>query len=141
MTPCDLKNYEKHEKIGEGRFGKVYKIVDKRSNEIFAAKVSLHESNEFTEDIIKKINDEASCCSLFDFPSVIKFFGFSQNNFSNKPKPTYIMGYSQNGSLQQLLNLLRKGEKVGEWNDTKRLIKIFGIAAGMSYLHNDFHHL
>ena len=138
LTPCDLKNYEKHEKIGEGRFGKVYKIVDKRSNEIFAVKVSLHESNEFTEDIIKKINDEASCCSLFDFPSVIKFFGFSHNNFSNKPKPTYIIEYSQNGSLHQLLNLLRKGEKVAEWNDTKRLINIFGIAAGMSYLYNDF---
>lgn len=42
----DLYDYTKLEKIGTRTFGKVYKVVDERTGEIFAAKVSKNALNE-----------------------------------------------------------------------------------------------
>ena len=45
--------------------------------------------------------------------------------------------YSSKRSLFDILENERKGEKNDDWNDTKKLINIYGIASGMSYLHSN----
>lgn len=45
------------------------------------------------------------------------------------------MPYNQ--SLNDLLNVERNETHIGEWNDTKKLINIYGIASGMAYLHSN----
>ncbi|KAK8841491.1 hypothetical protein M9Y10_027110 [Tritrichomonas musculus] len=49
--------------------------------------------------------------------------------------PTIIMEYLQNGTLTNLLELERKGLSPKFWDDTKKMIIIYGVASGLCYLH------
>lgn len=134
----DFNNFEKHEKIGEGSFGKAFKIVNKESGLTYVAKESLHIFTEFDIYLLKNLRREADIMSELKFPSIVKFFGFNLHNIKNKPKPTFVLEYMPNGSLSDLLEIERKGEKVPEWNDTKKLITIYGIAAAINFLHSNY---
>ena len=68
-------------------------------------------------------------------PAVLKFIGCSKTNFNSESNPTIITEYYKNGSL---LSLIENHDKYTHiWNDTKKLITIFGIASGMKYLHSN----
>ena len=41
----DINQYEKKEKIGGDTYGEVFKVIDKNTNEQYAAKISLYEEN------------------------------------------------------------------------------------------------
>lgn len=74
-------------------------------------------------------------------PCVIKFIGYSDVDFKKKKKPVIVVEYLPNGSLNNLLEGERNGKPQEGWDATKKLIIIYGIAAGMSYLHsNDIIH-
>lgn len=60
----------------------------------------------------------------------MKFIEYSPINFKNKPKPVILTEFISNGSLHQLF------ESKTILDDTKKLIIIYGIASGMSYLHS-----
>lgn len=66
----------------------------------------------------------------------MKFIGYSPTDFKNQNKPVILTEFQLNDSLQRILELERKGEKVKGWDDTKKLINIFGIASAMAYLHS-----
>ena len=74
--------------------------------------------------------------SQLNHPSIMKFIGFNSLNFKYKRKPTIITEYVSNGSLDKVIELERVGFGITDWNDTKKLINIFGIAKGMSHLHS-----
>lgn len=46
-----------------------------------------------------------------------------------------MLEYASNGSLFDILESERKGEKVKEMDETSKLITIFGIASAINYLH------
>ena len=52
------------------------------------------------------------------------------------PLPTIITELASNGSLRDIIVLESQGLSPDEWTDTKKLISIYGIAIGMSYLHH-----
>ena len=79
---------------------------------------------------------ELKIISKLNFPSILKFIGFSQSDFKNQPKPTFVTELVTNGSLDVILNLERRSLAGNDWNDTKKLIIIYGIASGMAYLHS-----
>ena len=66
--------------------------------------------------------------------SILKFVGYNSNDFKDKPKPTIITEFARNGSLYFAIEKERKGLFIDGWNNTKKLINIFGVAYGMSYL-------
>lgn len=74
--------------------------------------------------------------SLLNYPSVIKFVGYYSTNFDDDPLPTIITELAVNGSLQDIIRMESQGLSPSDWNYTKKLINIYGIAAGMSYLHS-----
>ena len=131
----NLNNYEKGAKLGEGSFGKVYKITEKETGKIYCAKISkkVIEDNTF-EDLLNLLT-EVSLFSKFDHPSIVQFIGYSTINFNNEPKPVIIMEYSPNGSLQQAIKLEYYSRAISEWDDTHKLINIYGLASAMAYLH------
>ena len=69
-------------------------------------------------------------------PSLLKFIGFSLFDFKKNLKPVILTEYSSDISLENIIEIKRMNKKILEWTDTKKLINIFGIASGMSYLHS-----
>ena len=131
----NLENFEKKTKIGAGSFGNVYKVLEKETGTIDAAKVSKYDINECDESTIINFEREIQIISELNFPSILKFVGYSPINFKNKLKPVVITELVTNGTLGSIIDLERKSCANHNWDDTKKLINIYGIAAGMKYLH------
>lgn len=112
----DINQYEKKEKIGGDTYGEVFKVIDKNTNEQYAAKISLYENNP---DLTREINNLAA----IDHPSILKFIGYSPVNFYGEPKPVIITEFLPNNSLHRVLDDERKGLADQNWDDTKKLIK------------------
>ena len=132
LSTIDIKNYEIISKIGEGGFGEVYKVKEKQSGKLYAAKVSLKTIENST---ILDISREVNILSKIIHPFVVKFIGYSSVDFHGEPKPVILTEYLQNGSLKEVLTLERQGLADFDWTDVRKLINIYGIATTMSYLH------
>lgn len=127
----NLNKFEIQNELGQGSFSKVYKIRDKETNVIYAAKVI---QNKHFIDF--SISTEISILSHCNHPSIIKLIGYCSNDFNGKKDPVIITEYLQNGTLEDILEVERSGIKIPFWDDTMRLINIYGIASAMSYLHS-----
>ena len=69
--------------------------------------------------------------------SIIRYVGFSEIDFKDKPYPTIILEYAPNGTLKNIIDRENSGLSHEYWNDTKKLICIYGIASRMSFLHKN----
>ena len=76
---------------------------------------------------------EVSIISSFHHPTILEFIGFSIIDFKKRPKPVIITKYYPKGSLK---DVIIKNEN-DEWDDTKKLISIYGIASAISYMHSN----
>ncbi|KAK8888432.1 hypothetical protein M9Y10_039502 [Tritrichomonas musculus] len=132
----NIDNYEKKKKIGKGSFGKVYLVEEKTTNQIYAAKIALKKIDKNSSKEMLNISREVNIISKLQHPSILKFIGYSPVDFHNKSKPVIITEYSSNGSLGDILELEKIKKKVKGWNSTKKLVCLYGIAKGMSYLHS-----
>ncbi|KAK8835984.1 hypothetical protein M9Y10_040181 [Tritrichomonas musculus] len=134
----DLYQFEKLDKIGKGSYGVVYKVKEKKTGFIYAAKISKEELSEDTpkEDIINLFR-EINILFKINHPATVKFIGFSQFDFKKDPFPVIISEFIPNKSLTDFIQLERKGISHEKWNDTQKLIIIYGIASAMSYLHSN----
>lgn len=132
----DLSKFEKKERIGKGGFGKVYIIQKKSSKKFYAAKISIQKLENPSAKEMRDISREVNIMSKLQHPSILKFIGYSPIDFKNNSKPVIITEFSQNGSLEDVLELERGTKTVPGWDNTKKQITIYGIAAGMEYLHS-----
>lgn len=135
-STLDLNDYILQEEIGSGSFGEVHKVADKKTGEIYAAKIAFKPLKENSTSDIRSFSREVNILSQINHPAILKFIGFSSVDFSNKPFPVIITEYISNGSLSDIINLERNSKINSNWNDTRKLITIFGIASAMSYLHS-----
>lgn len=133
-----ITRYEVISKIGEGSFSKVYRIKDKKTKKSYAGKISKLMIDEETKDSpeARLLFREINLMSLLNHPSVLQFYGYYPTNFDNDPLPTIITEHALNGSLQDIIKLESQGLSPDDWTFTKKLINIYGIASGMSYLHS-----
>ena len=132
----DLSRFKVIEKVGSGAFGDVYKIEEKESGEIYAAKISKNTIKEKSRDEKLNLKREVNTLSQLNHPSVLKFIGYSQKNFDGEKKPVIITEFLSQGSLADLIENSRDPESEDKINDTRKLIIIYGIASAMSYLHS-----
>lgn len=132
----DLSNYTLLNKIGCGEFGEVYKVQDKKSGSIHAAKISTKTIDERDEEFQKNFEREVSIISKVHHPSILKFIGISQTDFKGEDKPVIVTDFLSNGSLEDILVLSHRGCPPEQWNDTLKIINIYGIARAMSFLHS-----
>lgn len=68
-------------------------------------------------------------------PAVLRLVAFMEPSETD-PSARLVLEYMHNGSLFEMLERTRKGEIVDMWNVTIRTKVVFGIAAGMRYLHS-----
>ena len=136
-TAIDITCFIIVNKLGEGSFSKVYRVKNIKTNNYYAAKICKFMIDEETKDSPEALSlfREVNLMSLLNHPSVLKFVGYYSVNFEEDPLPTIITELSTNGSLRDIINLESQGLSPDEWNSTKKLINIYGIASGMSYLH------
>lgn len=134
MSSFDLKNYKILNKIGFGSFGEVFKIKDKRTDQILAAKVS-KSFGLADEDFKKNFEREVSIIAKIHHPSILQFVGVSMTDFDKNPNPVIVTGFLPNGSLNDILDNSHRGIAPEQWNETLKLINIYGIASAMAFLH------
>lgn len=80
----NLDDLTLQELIGQGSFGKVYKVKSKKSGEIYAAKISMEIIDDNSIDFITNLSREVKINSRLNHPSVLKFIGYSPINFKKK---------------------------------------------------------
>lgn len=128
----DLNNYEIIKKIGQGGFGEVFKIRNKTTDDFYAAKILIGRKGNS-----KIAHREVDIMVKLNYPSVLKLIGYSPTNFDNEPDHVIVTEYLPNGTLYDILEMERKSQNTSKFDDTKKLITIYGIASGMSYLHSN----
>lgn len=109
----------------------------KETSDIYAVKVSKNKIDEETKysDQILSMFREINLMSSFNHPAILKFIGYSPTNFEGQFYPTIIMEFCVNKTLENIIDMENKGLSPEGWDETKKLINIYGIAAGMKYLH------
>lgn len=141
--PLNLCKYKVQVKLDSGSFGKVYKVQNIETYEIYAAKISKLRIRKLKNnpDRLLFLFREIKIMSSLNHPSIIRYIGYSPKDFDGISKPTIITEYAPNYSLKDIINFEKSGLSLSEWNSTRKLIFIYGIASGMSYLHhnNVFH--
>lgn len=132
-----LSNYELlSEKIGSGAFANVYLVRDLNTGEIFAAKISKKIVND-TPEMLKNLSREVNILYKLNHPAILKFICYSPTNFKQKNRPVIITEYAPNGSLYDLIRQERQSLCTQDWDDTRKLIILYGIASALAFLHSN----
>ncbi|KAK8883589.1 hypothetical protein M9Y10_042683 [Tritrichomonas musculus] len=130
----DLKDFEIVKSLGTGSYGETYLVEQKNTNNQYVAKVSKQKYSENSKQ--KTFSNRISSSIKAQNPAVLNYIGFSYTNFVDEDFPTIITDFMPNGTLSQTLEQESAGKFVKNWNGTKKLINILGIALGMQYLHS-----
>ena len=115
--------------VGEGSFGKVFKVKEKTTDKIYAAKISIEKITNEHREILTNLLREINILAKLNHPCILNFKGYSPMNFKKKPKPVIITEYASNGTLDDLIQLERDSKS--EFDSTRKLIIIYGIASAM----------
>ena len=134
-STINIKEYKIQKRIGCGTFGDVFQVKHEKSREIYAAKIIKKSIQTDFNDRLRDLSREVNILSTIKHPSVVVFIGFSSVDFNNEKNPVIITEILPNGSLYDVLSLERKGLSNFNWNMTRKLINIYGIASAMSFLH------
>lgn len=116
------------ETIGSGSVGTVYLVEDKKDHQKYAAKV-----NKQGQPI--DISREISILIRIQAPTIIKLHGFSKTDFNDFSNVTILMDY-KDSSLNQYIDMERKGKLPPKYDNTAKQIILCGIAHGMMVLHS-----
>lgn len=133
----NLNQFKLQKKIGDGNFGNVYIAKEISTGKEFAAKISKQKFDESSKDadLTHQLFREVNLMASLYHPSIIKFIGYSPTDFSGVNYPTIVTELAQKGSLEDMIKLEDLSQKLDEWDDTRKLINIFGIAAGLMFMH------
>lgn len=106
-------------KTGKEYIGKIYK-------EDLSHPISrINDINELLNDIVD-----------LHHPTLLNFVGYSPINLKNETCAVIIYEGASNFDLERLIEIEKRNKSYPIFNETKKLICIFGIALGMSYLNS-----
>ena len=123
--------------ISKGKTYKLCKLKEKNTNSSYQGQVSMIKINKISNDDVQQISTNIGKIKKLKHPSLLKFIGYSPNDFKKQLKPVIVTEFPLNGSLSNLLELSRINDVIENWNETKKLMIIFGIATAFSYLHSN----
>lgn len=110
----DLNNYKFKGIIYKGEYCKIKEAIDKKTNVVYAAKISKITIDDLTESEFISLSREVNNLSQLNHPSILKFIGYSPINTKKEQKPVIITEYLKNGSLDDFLKYDEK-EKERIW--------------------------
>lgn len=104
-------------KVASDLSGDIFKVQDATTGKNYSLKYFIDINNAKKEiNIISRLN----------YPSILKFIGFSQKAQTS--------GITESLIQNNLETVLYSKNPPPPWNDTNKLIIIYGIASGMSYI-------
>ena len=130
----DLKAFSKIEDIGHGAFGSLYTAKEPSSGRVYAVKIMTQDFDNNSKQL-EMFMREVRILASIGHPCVLSFRGFVPYR-KKGDHPAILTEYMQGGSLQALLDKEQKGEHCPKWDDTHKLIVIYGVAVGMMALHS-----
>lgn len=134
----DLTDVSKKPISEDGNFGIVYKgIFHKRRHghdEQLECAIKRLKAKELTNKDLQNIHREIQSQYSLKYPSILELYGF-YIPFCEVGKCTIVTPYMRNGSLHRILQKEARHQAPHDWTNTTRAINIFGIAAGMCYMH------
>lgn len=135
----DLAQLQLLDKIGEGPLGNVYKAKEAKKGAILLVKTL--SSKEKQVDIMKSLlyNDfllNNKVLTNLNYPSIIKFIGFSSIDFNNEENPFIIAEYTEQSLLNDIICLNQNEPSKAALDDTQKLIILYVNAATLSFLHS-----
>ena len=95
--------------------------------------LSKYSIQDISEEDFSNLVSKILFSSKFQSPLFLQFIGF---NIKNKDNLSIITEKSKNGSLHHIIELEKEGKIIPGWDNTKKLINIYGIASGLSILHS-----
>lgn len=113
-------------------FSEVYKIKEKETGNFYIANISRPEESDDKEEAPLKM---AKYVFNFDHPSILELIGYSKIKNENETRTVVITEYFSNGILSDMIAAEKSGKPIEGWNNTKKLINIYGIASGLLYMH------
>ena len=102
----NLSNYQNKGKLGEGGYGKVFKVLNKVDNKYYAMKII---SN------LKELKIDLKTLETINHENIVKYYySFIQkdNSFEQEEKAYIIMEYCDNGDLRKFIENHKKSEKL-----------------------------
>ncbi|KAI9081379.1 hypothetical protein K1719_036642 [Acacia pycnantha] len=117
--------------IGEGSFGKVYKLMFPGEDGVFAIKKLVCEADSIDIESIKAFESEIEALTETRHRNIVKLYGFCSQSWLHT---FLIYEYMERGSLA---DILRNNEGALELDWSKRVEIIKGVAHALSYMHHD----
>ncbi|OHT04795.1 hypothetical protein TRFO_06258 [Tritrichomonas foetus] len=129
LNPND---FEVERELGRGNFGCVQLVKNKKDPTIhYALKIISEEQQD--KDSPKMFIREVFTLISVNHPAVLSMGGFAFP--SKKGDPFFIFTeYMPNKNMKEIMALEQRGQ-ITQFNDTKKMICIIGIAAGMQVVH------
>ena len=122
-----LDNFEDLELLDiRGEF-ELHKIRDKSTGKIYCAFVQINNFDDIGRNQFINLLRELMILPNLDHPSINKFYRYSPVDFSNNTRPVIITEFCPTLSLNSIFSS----------DNTTKLKIIYGIAAGMFYLHSN----
>lgn len=116
---------------------KLLKIKNNHNGLVYSAKVTTTKLNKLSRRALINISHEINNISQIKHPSILKFIGYSPVDFMKKHRPVIVTEFTSKGTLSEILSKERLEKDVEEWDLTKKLINLYGIAEGMIFLHSN----
>lgn len=131
----NIDEYEKYspDSIGKGSYSEIFLIKEKSSGKFLAAKILKQDAYNEEDDL--RIRREIEIISSCIHPTIVKFYGFSNKDFSGENNIVIIMEYAENKSLSEAIKNAKCGRADGNYDNTKIQIILIGIARAMMILH------
>jgi serine/threonine protein kinase len=127
ISACSFK---KIKDIDQGAMGLVYQAADPTTHELVAVKRVRYDVSPQQRDMFLR---EVSTMMLVEHETILRLRNFmSYSEASPDDPPVIVTDYMDGGSLQSVIDLAPP-----VWDDTKRLIVIYGTAVGMMILHSN----
>ena len=131
--------------ISRDDYFQVFQVKDKYTNYVLSANFHYKFFKYYSVERQKKILENIHKIMQLNHSSLIKYFFFSdiesssEMKKSQKTKPILFTELIPSLTLSQIIEKERQLAGQTGWNDTKKIISIYGIASGMFYLH--LHHI
>ena len=132
---ADLTKFKKLTLIENGDSSQIFLIEDKNSKKLRAARFYAFNLEDFIRKFYIDLQYDINIIFNMNYPSILKCIGLGQSVSGDEKNSVLITKFMANKSLTQVIQNLENDDSSDFWNNTKKLINIYGIACAILYLH------